>query len=211
MQRTLQWVRRNFFLAQVSSHGIPEGFGVGGTLNISFHSPCHGQGHLPSDQLVQSPIQAGLEHFQLGGKKTKTKKDTENTELFFTVSTNFTSLWFSSHWYALKAFPLYALHSISVVLPLVPVLWGSPAEAALPAGRPQDQSSAWLKWKFTTAGSPLPVLCKYLLYLLKLLYYQKNSSAGGVVEMNWAGFFLQPPPPASTLQLLAKGGSSLQL
>jgi len=29
--------------------------------------PCHGQGHLPSDQVAQSPIQPGLEHFQERG------------------------------------------------------------------------------------------------------------------------------------------------
>jgi len=29
--------------------------------------PCHGQGHLPLDQVTQSPIQHGLEHFQAGG------------------------------------------------------------------------------------------------------------------------------------------------
>ena len=28
--------------------------------------PCHGQGHLPLDQVVQSPIQPGLEHCQGG-------------------------------------------------------------------------------------------------------------------------------------------------
>jgi len=26
-------------------------------------TPCHGQGHLPLDQVAQSPIQPGLEHF----------------------------------------------------------------------------------------------------------------------------------------------------
>jgi len=26
--------------------------------------PCHGQGHLPLDQVAQSPIQPGLEHCQ---------------------------------------------------------------------------------------------------------------------------------------------------
>ena len=28
--------------------------------------PCHGQGHLPLDQVAQRPIQPGLEHFQRG-------------------------------------------------------------------------------------------------------------------------------------------------
>jgi len=27
-------------------------------------NPCHGQGHLPPDQIAQSPIQPGLEHLQ---------------------------------------------------------------------------------------------------------------------------------------------------
>jgi len=30
-------------------------------------TPCHGQGHLPLDQVSQSPMQPGLEHFQGGG------------------------------------------------------------------------------------------------------------------------------------------------
>jgi len=39
-----------------------------GTLNIIwFQPPCHEQGHLPLDQVAQSSIQPGLEHFQEGG------------------------------------------------------------------------------------------------------------------------------------------------
>ena len=30
-------------------------------------TPCHGQGHLPPDQVAQSPVQPGLEHFQGAG------------------------------------------------------------------------------------------------------------------------------------------------
>jgi len=30
-------------------------------------SPCHEQGHLSLDQVAQSPVQPGLEHFQGGG------------------------------------------------------------------------------------------------------------------------------------------------
>ncbi|KAK4827484.1 hypothetical protein QYF61_018784 [Mycteria americana] len=42
-----------------------EWFGLEGTLKIiSFQRPCHGQGRLPLDQVAQSPIQPGLEHFQ---------------------------------------------------------------------------------------------------------------------------------------------------
>lgn len=26
---------------------------------------CHGQGHLPHDQVAQSPVQAGLQHLQI--------------------------------------------------------------------------------------------------------------------------------------------------
>jgi len=38
-----------------------------GTLKIIwFQLPCHEQGHLPSDQVAQSSIQPGLEHFQGG-------------------------------------------------------------------------------------------------------------------------------------------------
>jgi len=33
----------------------------------SSKAPCHGQGHLPLDQVAQSPIQPGLEHSQEGG------------------------------------------------------------------------------------------------------------------------------------------------
>jgi len=42
---------------------------------ISFQYPCHGQGHLPLDQVGQSPIQPGLKQFQgwgiasIAGKK----------------------------------------------------------------------------------------------------------------------------------------------
>jgi len=47
---------------------IVEWFGFEGTLSIiSFQSPCHRQGHLPLDQVAQSPIQPGLEHCQGGG------------------------------------------------------------------------------------------------------------------------------------------------
>ena len=36
-----------------------------GTLKIiSFQSPCRGQGHLPLDQVTQSPVQLGLEYCQ---------------------------------------------------------------------------------------------------------------------------------------------------
>ncbi|KAK4822675.1 hypothetical protein QYF61_019042 [Mycteria americana] len=44
---------------------MSEWFGLEGTLKIIwFQAPCHGQGHLPLDQVAQSPIQPGLEHFQ---------------------------------------------------------------------------------------------------------------------------------------------------
>jgi len=49
--------------SQVRS-GITEWFGLEGTLKIIyFQPPCHGQGHLPLDQVAQSPIQPGLEGF----------------------------------------------------------------------------------------------------------------------------------------------------
>ena len=40
---------------------------VEGTLQMSLlQSPCHGQGHLPLDQVAQSPIQPSLQQFQGG-------------------------------------------------------------------------------------------------------------------------------------------------
>jgi len=39
-----------------------------GTLKIIwFQPPCHEQGHLPLDQVAQSSIQPGLEHYQRRG------------------------------------------------------------------------------------------------------------------------------------------------
>lgn len=32
--------------------------------NISFQAPCHGQVHLPLEQIAQGPIQPGPEHLQ---------------------------------------------------------------------------------------------------------------------------------------------------
>ena len=44
---------------------ITEQFGYERTLKITeFQLPCPGQGHLPLDQVAQSPIQPGLEHLQ---------------------------------------------------------------------------------------------------------------------------------------------------
>ena len=41
---------------------IIEWFGLEGSLKIIwFQPPCHGQGHLPLDQVAESPIQTGLE------------------------------------------------------------------------------------------------------------------------------------------------------
>jgi len=53
---------------KTNNHRIVEWFGLEGTLEIIyFQPPGHGQGHLPPDQVAQSPIQPGLEHFQGGG------------------------------------------------------------------------------------------------------------------------------------------------
>ena len=50
------------------NHRIIEWFGLEGTLKITWiQPPCHEQGHLPLDQVAQSPIQPGLQHFQGGG------------------------------------------------------------------------------------------------------------------------------------------------
>jgi len=44
---------------------IIEWFGLEGTFKIVlFQPPCYRQGHLPLDQVAQSPIQPGLEHLQ---------------------------------------------------------------------------------------------------------------------------------------------------
>jgi len=46
------------------NHRIIEWFGLAGTLKIIwFQPPCHEQGHLPLDQVAQSSIQPGFEHF----------------------------------------------------------------------------------------------------------------------------------------------------
>ena len=47
----------------VSNRYIIEWFGLDETFNIIwFQHPCYQQGHLPLDQVVQSPIQPGLGH-----------------------------------------------------------------------------------------------------------------------------------------------------
>ncbi|PKU41813.1 hypothetical protein llap_7886 [Limosa lapponica baueri] len=52
------------FLAN-EDHRIIEWFGLEGTLKIiKFQDPCREQGHLPLDQVAQSPIQSGLEQLQ---------------------------------------------------------------------------------------------------------------------------------------------------
>jgi len=49
--------------------------------DLTYHlvpTPCHGQGHLPLDQVAQSPIQPGLDHCQGGGSHSfsvKTNKE----------------------------------------------------------------------------------------------------------------------------------------
>jgi len=44
---------------------ITEWFGWEGTFKDHLvQPPCHWQGHLPLGQVVQSPVQPGLEHFQ---------------------------------------------------------------------------------------------------------------------------------------------------
>jgi len=49
----------------VIDHRFIEWFVLEGTLKIiEFQLPCHGLGHFPLDQVAQSPIQPGLEHFQ---------------------------------------------------------------------------------------------------------------------------------------------------
>jgi len=54
--------------AAISIHRIIEWFGLEGTLKIiEFQPPCQEQGHLPPNQVAQSSIQPGLEHFQGGG------------------------------------------------------------------------------------------------------------------------------------------------
>jgi len=52
-------------------HRIVEGFGLEGTFKITYLVPayisCCRQGHLPLNQVVQSPIQPGFECFQERG------------------------------------------------------------------------------------------------------------------------------------------------
>jgi len=44
---------------------IIDWFGLEGTFRGHLvQSPCHGQGHLPLDQVAQSPVQSGLVHFE---------------------------------------------------------------------------------------------------------------------------------------------------
>ena len=48
-------------------HRITESLKLEGTLKIiQFQPPYYRQGHLPLDQVAQSPIQSGLECFQGG-------------------------------------------------------------------------------------------------------------------------------------------------
>ena len=55
-------------ITESENYEIIEWFGLEGTLKIIwFQSPCHGQAHLPPDQVAQSPIQSGLEQCQGGG------------------------------------------------------------------------------------------------------------------------------------------------
>jgi len=50
---------------KMQNHRVIEWYGLEGTLKIIwFKPPCHGQGHLPLDEVAQSPIQPGLEHSQ---------------------------------------------------------------------------------------------------------------------------------------------------
>ena len=71
-----QWVRSALFSLKTGKHGIylespytnhriVEWFGLEGTFkSLLVHPPCSKQGHLPLDQVDQSPIQPGLECFQ---------------------------------------------------------------------------------------------------------------------------------------------------
>jgi len=53
---------------------------------IQFQSPCYGRGHLPPDQVAQSPIQPGFELFQLGKLESPpTIEDTVSVHIFFVV------------------------------------------------------------------------------------------------------------------------------
>ena len=64
----LIWKRRHIWRNCWGDDRIIEWFGLQGTLKIIwFQPPWHGQGHLPLDQVAQSPNQLGLECFQGGG------------------------------------------------------------------------------------------------------------------------------------------------
>jgi len=56
------------WLKSDAAYRITEWFGLEGTLKIFwFQPPRHEHGHLPPDQVAQSSIQPGLQHFQVGG------------------------------------------------------------------------------------------------------------------------------------------------
>ena len=44
--------------------GSQSGLGWKGPSKTIQSNPCYGQGHLPLDQVAQSPVQPDLEHFQ---------------------------------------------------------------------------------------------------------------------------------------------------
>ena len=54
-----------FCVSGQENHGLTEWFGLEGTFkDPPVQPPCQGQGHLPLDQVAQSPVQADLEHLQ---------------------------------------------------------------------------------------------------------------------------------------------------
>lgn len=59
---------RSVSLSATDGSEVMCGLGWKGPFKIIyFHPPCYRQGHLPLDQVSQSPIQSGLEPLQGGG------------------------------------------------------------------------------------------------------------------------------------------------
>jgi len=87
-----------------------------------FHPPSHGQGHLPLDQVAQSPVQPGLEHFQGGdshsfsGQPVPVFHHPHGEEFFFLISN--------------LNLPSFSLEPFPLVLSL-PALVKSPSPAFL--------------------------------------------------------------------------------
>ena len=105
------------------------------TLKITwFQPPCRGQGHLPLDQVVQSPVQPGLEHCQ-GGASTASLGNLCPCLITLTVKNSFLISNLNLPSFSLKPLPLVlSLHAL-VKIPSPAFLQASPWKPAM--------TSAW--------------------------------------------------------------------